>query len=325
MTAVLGSGAEPSAAPGTAPDTAPGAAPDPTPGGSPPRTSRSTGRAPDGSTYGGWSAVLVRVVMIALCLLFLLPLYWMVASSLKTNEEMATYPPTWWPAVPQLGNYAEAVSTFPFWTMFANSVIITVAAVAFSVVSNFLVAYGFACVDWPGRDKLFYVVLATLFLPFPVTLIPMFDLYAKLGWINTFLPLVVPSMFGSAFYVFLIRQFLLQFPRDVLDAASIDGAGPWRILWTVVFPAARPALATVAIFAAVGAWNDFMGPLLYLQDTAKQTLSIGVQAYLTTASTEDFNFNQLMAASLLIVVPLVVLFFVFQRHFIRGANVGSFK
>jgi len=288
------------------------------------RARRTSGRAPDGSTYGGWSAVLVRVVMIALCLLFLLPLYWMVASSLETNEEMATYPPTWWPAVPQLGNYVDAVNTFPFWTMFANSVIITIATVVFSVVSNFLVAYGFACVDWPGRDKLFYVVLGTLFLPFPVTLIPMFDLFANLGWVNTYLPLIVPHLFASAFYTFLLRQFLLQVPKDMLDAARVDGAGEWRIAWRLVFPSALPAITAVAIFSAVAAWNDFLGPLVYLQDTNVQTLSVGLQ-YFRSTQTEDLQYNQLMAASVLVVVPLVVLFFVFQRYFLRGISLGGFK
>jgi len=311
MTAVIGS------------RTTPTAEPSPTPSPRPVK-SRSTGRSADGTPYSGWSAILVRVVMIALCLLFLLPLYWMVASSLKTNEEMATYPPAWWPAVPQLQNYADAVTTFPFWTMFANTVIITAASVVFAVVSNFLVAYGFACVDWPGRDKLFYVVLATLFLPFPVTLIPMFDLFANLGWVNTFLPLIVPHLFASAFYTFLLRQFLLQVPKDMLDAARVDGANEWKIAWRLVFPSALPALTAVAIFSAVAAWNDFLGPLVYLQDTKVQTLSVGLQ-YFRSTQTEDLQYNQLMAASVLVVLPLIVLFFVFQRYFLRGISLGGFK
>ncbi|WP_380170534.1 carbohydrate ABC transporter permease [Kineococcus sp. DHX-1] len=269
-----------------------------------------------------WTA---RLVLVVISLAFLAPLYWMVASALKSDTELSAFPPTLWPHELHWENFSAAVQSMPFFTFFRNTVVVTVLSVVFAVASNFVVAYGFSCLQWPGRDKVFYVVIATLFIPFPITLIPMFDLYAKLGWINTWAPLVVPSMFASAFYVFLIRQFLLQFPRDVLDAASIDGANAWRTLWTVVFPQARPALATVAIFAAVGSWNDFMGPLLYLQDQDVQTLSIGIQAYTMTASTEDFQYNQLMAVSFLVILPLVVLFFLFQRYFIRGATVGSFK
>jgi multiple sugar transport system permease protein len=212
----------------------------------------------------------------------------------------------------------------PFFTFFRNTLIITVCVTVFSMVSNLVIAYGFACLEWRGRDRLFYVVLATLFIPFPVTLIPMFDLYARLGWINTFLPLIVPSLFGSAFYVFLLRQFLLQIPKDLLNAARMDGASEWGILWRIVFPQARAALVTVGIFAAVGAWNDFLGPLIYLQDQNVQTLSIGLQVFRLNNS-QDFQFNQLMAASVLIILPLVVLFFVFQRTFIKGVQIGSFK
>src|SRR5690606_27917550 len=137
----------------------------------------------------------------------------------------------------------------------------------------------FSCIRWRGRDKLFYVVIATLFLPFPVTLIPMFDMWAKLGLVNTWAPLILPNMFAAAFFTFLLRQFLMQVPQDMLNAARVDGASEWRIAWTVVFPQARPALAAVAIFAGVGAWNDFMGPLIYLQDVDRQTLSIGLQVF----------------------------------------------
>jgi multiple sugar transport system permease protein len=286
---------------------------------------RGRRRRADGSAARASSAVLARVVLIALSLLFLLPLYWMVASGLKSNDELSAFPPTLFPQELHWENFAAAVQIMPFLTFFRNTLVITVLTVVFAVVSNFVVAYGFACLRWPGRDKVFYVVLATLFVPFPISLIPMFDLYANLGWVNTFLPLVVPHLFGSAFYVFLLRQFLMQFPRDVLEAAEIDGAGPWRTMWTVVLPAARPALATVAIFSGVAAWNDFLGPLIYLQDQSVQTLSIGLQAYRLRSATEDIQFNVLMAASLLIVIPLIVLFFVFQRHFLRGITLGSFK
>lgn len=288
------------------------------------RGDRGRSRNADGSVRSAWSSITARVVLVVMSVLFLIPIYWMVISALKSNAELGAFPATWFPHWLDWGNFAQAVQAMPFFTFFRNTLIITVLVTVFSVLSNLVIAYGFACIEWRGRDRLFYVVLATLFIPFPVTLIPMFDLYARLGWINTFLPLVVPAMFGSAFYTFLLRQFLLQIPKDLLDAARMDGASEWRILWTIVFPQARAALVTVGIFAAVGAWNDFLGPLIYLQDQSVQTLSIGLQVFRLNNSA-DFQFNQLMAASVLIILPLVVLFFVFQRTFIKGVQIGSFK
>ena len=281
-------------------------------------------RNADGSIRSPWSSVLARVLLIAMSLLFLIPIYWMVISALKGNSELGAFPPTWFPQWLDWSNFGKAIDAMPFFTFFRNTLIITVCVTLFSMVSNLVIAYGFSCLEWRGRDKVFYVVLATLFIPLPVTLIPMFDLYARLGWINTFLPLIVPSLFGSAFYVFLLRQFLLQIPKDLLNAARMDGASEWGILWRIVFPQAKAALVTVGIFAAVGAWNDFLGPLIYLQDENVQTLSIGLQIFRLNNS-QDFQFNQLMAASVLIILPLVVLFFVFQRTFIKGVQIGSFK
>jgi multiple sugar transport system permease protein len=281
-------------------------------------------RRADGTRRPWYSTAMARVVMIALSLLFLLPLYWMIASALKSDEELAKFPPTLIPSSWEFGNFVEAITAMPFLQFFANSAIITVSVVVLSVLSNFVIAYGFACIDWPGRDKLFYVVIATLFLPFPVTLIPMFDLWARLGLVNTLFPLIIPAAFGSAFYVFLLRQFMLQIPQAMLDAARVDGASEWRILWTIAFPTSLPALTTVAIFSAVASWNDFMGPLIYLQDQDVQTLSIGLQAF-RSVNTQDVSFNLLMAASFLVLLPLLVLFFVFQRYFIRGITIGGFK
>lgn len=165
-------------------------------------------------------------------------------------------------------------------------------------------------------------MLATIFIPFPLAIIPQFDMFAWLHWINTYLPLVVPSFFGSAFYIFLMRQFLLQIPKDLIEAARLDGAREFQILWQVVAPLARPAMAAVGIFAAIAAWNDFLGPLIYLQDDSLRTLSIGIQAF---RSTHDIQFNLLMAASVMIILPVIILFFVFQRFFIRGVTLGSIR
>lgn len=269
-----------------------------------------------------WKQVGPRIILIIMALLFLTPLYWMVISALKSTAEFVQFPPTLWPKSLQWGNFAEAFQTIPFATYFVNTLVITILSVIGAVFSNLIIAYGFSCIEWPGREVVFYLVLATIFIPFSLVIIPQFDMFARLHWINTFLPLIVPAFFGSAFYTFLIRQFLLQLPKDLLEAARIDGASEWHILWKVVTPMARPALAVVAIFAAVGAWNDFLGPLLYLQNDSVHTLAIGLQSF---RSTHDIQFNLLMAASVMVVIPVVILFFVFQRFFIKGVTMGSIK
>ncbi|GAA1488777.1 carbohydrate ABC transporter permease [Brachybacterium sacelli] len=281
-------------------------------------------RRADGTRRPWWSSTLARVVMVVLSLLFLLPMYWMIVSALKSDEELAQFPPTLLPQTWEFENFLHALNAMPFLQFFLNSSIITVSVVILSVLSNFVVAYGFACIEWRGRDTLFYVVIATLFLPFPVTLIPMFDFWSSLDLVNTLFPLIIPAAFGSAFYTFLLRQFLLQIPKDMLNAARVDGAREWTILWRLVFPTSLPALTTVAIFAAVASWNDFMGPLIYLQDQSVQTLSIGLQAF-RSVNAQDVSFNQLMAASFLVILPLLILFFIFQRYFIRGITIGGFK
>ncbi len=282
------------------------------------------GRNPDGSRQSPASAWISRLVMLLVLALFSLPLYWMIISALKSPEELAQFPPTLFPTELHWENFRDAVTVMPFWTFFRNSAIITISVVVFSVISNFVVAYGFACIDWPGRNKVFFIVLATLFLPFPVTLIPMFDMWAGLGFVNTWVPLIAPALFAGGFFTFLLRQFLLQVPRDMLDAARVDGASEWSIAWRIVFPTARPAVTVIAIFAAVGTWNDFMGPLIYLQDEEKQTLSIGMEVF-RSVNSQDIQFNLLMAASFLVLLPLVILFFIFQRYFISGITLGGFK
>ncbi|HEY4385250.1 MAG TPA: carbohydrate ABC transporter permease [Ktedonobacteraceae bacterium] len=269
-----------------------------------------------------WQEVGPRIFLILMSVLFLIPLYWMVVTALKSNPELALVPPTLIPQSWQWGNFVKAFNTIPFATYFMNSAIITILSVVGAVISNLIVAYGFACIEWPGRNAVFYLVLATIFIPFPLAIIPQFDMFAWLHWINTYLPLVVPSFFGSAFFIFLVRQFLLQIPKDLLDVARLDGASEWRILWQIVAPLARPALAAVAIFASINAWNDFLGPLIYLQDGSVQTLSIGLQAF---RSTHDIQFNLLMAASFMVALPLIILFFALQRFFIRGITLGSIR
>lgn len=285
----------------------------------------------------GWNQqVLPRVILIAVSALFLLPFYWMIVTALKTREEQLIYPPTFWPGVFAWSNFSEAVNYIPFWQYLGNTSVITALTILGSVISNPIIAYGFSRIDWPGRDKVFYLVLATVFIPFPVLIVALFDIFAKaprpvlnglsLGWegswINTYLPLVVPMFFGNAFWIFLMRQFLMNIPREISDAAKIDGASEFRIFAQIILPQALPAIGVISIFAGLHAWNDFLGPLIYLQDEAKYTLAIGLTFF---KSQRELQYTLLMAASTLVVLPVVVLFLLFQRSFVDGISLGSVK
>jgi multiple sugar transport system permease protein len=266
--------------------------------------------------------VVPRIFLLAMAILFLIPLYWMVITAFKTPAELTSIPPTIWPRSFRWQNFVDAVSAIPFGQYFVNTVIITGLSTIGAVVSNMLIAYGFACIKWPGRDFVFYLVIATIFIPFPIVAVPLFDMFASLHWVNTFLPLIVPAFFGNAFFIFLLRQFLLQVPQEMLEAARIDGAHELQIMYRVIMPMVRPALAAVAIFAMIAAWNDFLGPLIYLQDDSKRTLAIGLQFF---RSLHDVQLNLLMAASVLVILPVIILFILFQRYFIEGVTIGSIR
>lgn len=263
-----------------------------------------------------------RLVLVPMAVLYTLPYYWMAVTSLKSNEELGASPPTLVPHSWQWSNFSEAVTYIPFNQYLLNTLIITGLTMLGAVISNPIVAYGFSRVQWPGRDMVFYIVIATVFIPFPVLIVALFDIFAKLGWVNTFLPLIVPAFFGNAFWIFLMRQFLMQIPQEISDAAKLDGANELQVAYQIVLPLAKPAIAVVAIFAAISAWNDFLGPLLYLQDESKYTLSVGLTFF---RSQHDVQFNLLMAASTLVVIPVVLIFLAFQRSFIDGLTVGSIK
>jgi multiple sugar transport system permease protein len=268
--------------------------------------------------------VVPRIILIVMCAVFILPFYWMVALALKSNHELSIYPPTLWPHSLEWFNFKKATEVFPFWRFLWNTTAITALTIIGSVISNPIIAYGFSRIEWPGRDKVFLVVLASVFVPFPVLIVALFDIFARLHWVNTYLPLVVPRFFGTAFWIFLMRQFFMQIPRDISDAARIDGANEFQIFWRIILPQSLPALGVISIFAGIAAWNDFLGPLIYLQDASKYTLSIGL-TFFQSQDSYDVKFNLLMAASALVVLPVVVLFLLFQRAFVEGISVGSFK
>ena len=276
-------------------------------------------------------SVLPRIVLILASLLFITPFYWMVVSALKTNQELTRFPPSLIPGAWAWNNFVDAVNYIPFGLYTVNSLVITLGVTIGSVLSNTLVAYGFSRIRWPGRNVLFYICVATLFLPYPVILVALFDIFSKLpsfgiqhatSWVDTFLPLIVPAFFGNALYIFLMRQFMLGIPRELSDAARVDGANELQAFWHVILPLTKPAIMVVAIFSAVAAWNEFLLPLLYLQDNEKYPLAVGLAFY---TSEHDVAYNLLMAAATLVVLPVVVVFVLAQRFFVEGITVGGVK
>ncbi len=265
----------------------------------------------------------IRYVLLTLAaLLFLLPLYWMIASSLKPQYQVFAQPPVWWPDPPQWQNYKQALTELPFDRYALNTLIIATGAVIGHVFSCTLVAYGFARLEAPGKRPLFIILLATLMLPYPMVMIPQYIIFSELNWVNSFRPLIVPTFFGNAFFIFLLRQFFLQIPVDLEDAARIDGANLLQIIWFIILPISRPAIATVAIFTFQFAWNDFLAPLIFLQDQSHYTLMLGLSFF---RSSFEVNWAYLMAASLSVAAPVILLFFFTQRAFVAGISLGGLK
>ena len=262
------------------------------------------------------------VVLIVLAALYLLPLVWMVSTSFKTVPQSIASPPVVIPWPPDFSAFPNAISRMNFLGALRNTLLYAVPSVIGTLVSCSLVAYGFAIVKWPGRDIVFVIVLATMMLPTQVTMIPLYVIYAKLGWINTFLPLVVPSFLGAPFFIFLLRQFFRGIPVDLLDAARIDGCSDLRILWRIVVPLSKPALITVGLLTFIDKWNDFYGPLIYLQKPELRPLSLALQVFQAAHSTD---WPQLMAASVLVAAPLVIMYFIAQRWFIEGITLTGSK
>lgn len=266
--------------------------------------------------------VMGYVAAVVVAALFLLPLFWMISSSLKPNYQVLEFPPRWLPDPIQWSNYVEALTYVPFGRYALNTLFIAAMVIVGHVLSCTLVAYAFARLQAPGKNVLFLILLATMMLPYPVTMIPIYIGFKTLGWVNTFLPLIVPAFFGSAFYIFLLRQFFLTLPSELEDAARVDGANTVQILWHIILPISRPALATVAIFTFQAVWNDFLPPLIYLHDQSKYTVSLGLNFF---RSSYDVRWAYLMAASLVTMLPVIIVFFLAQRQFISGITITGLK
>jgi multiple sugar transport system permease protein len=269
-----------------------------------------------------WSHVATYVALLGLSATFLAPLIWMLSTSLKTGPQAIATPPVWIPQPVVWGNYPDALGRIDFPIALRNSLIYAIPAVIGTVVSCSLVAYGFARVRWPGRDFVFLILLATMMLPTQVTFIPLYVTFSKLGWIGTYLPLLIPTFLGNPFFIFLLRQFFRSIPDELSDAARIDGASELRILWRVIVPLSWPALITVALFTFIEKWGDFFGPLIYLRNPELYPLSIALQSFQSSHKTE---WPLVMAAAAVIALPLVIIYFLAQKKFVEGITFSGLK
>jgi multiple sugar transport system permease protein len=289
--------------------------------------SLSPGRARlSARAYGKLGRQLERIGLHLLNLLvslfFLSAWIWLILTSLKTRDQIFVWPPPLLPNPIYLQNYADAIAYIPFFRYLANTLIIAGAVVVGRLTSCSVAAYAFSHLRWPGRDVFFLLVLSTMMLPFQVTMIPLYVIYYRLGWVNTFLPLTVPAFLGDAFFIFLLRQFFLTIPHELVEAATIDGSSDLRTFFQIVLPLAQPALATLVVLSFLGAYTDFLGPLLYLTDPDLRTLSLGMQAFVSDFGTA---WGALMAAAVLFTLPLVLVYFVTQRRFVEGISTTGLK
>jgi multiple sugar transport system permease protein len=256
-----------------------------------------------------------HTLLIGLCGLILIPFWWMFISSLRTPAQMYHFPPSLILRHPHLSVYGEAIAQIPFFEYVRNSAMIAGFNVLGATLSAVIVAYGFAKLSWAGNKPLFAILIGSMFLPGAATMVPTFLEFHTLGWIGTYLPLIVPSFFGSAFNIFLLRQFFRGIPDSLSESARLDGASEWTIIWRIVIPLSIPAIATVAIFTFMGSWDDFLSALIYLTHASQYTLPVGLYDFVGKQSS---IWNQLMAACVMFMIPMVVVFFVGQRAFDRG-------
>ena len=265
--------------------------------------------------------VITYTLLVVLSLVFIFPFFWMVTTALKLDYEIFLWPPRWLPNPPHWENFGLALTDpqLPFFpTFFLNTMKIVTLVLIGRLVSCVLVAYGFARLEAPGKEVLFAVLLATLMIPGTLLLFPKYILFNRIGWVNTILPLTVPTFFGEAFAIFLMRQFFSSIPRDLEEAARMDGCNTFQVITRIIVPLSVPVLTVIAIFSFKDNWNDFFGPLLYLSDRTQYTLAVGLAFF---NGRYDVAMNLLMAASVAVMLPLVILFFIAQRAFVEGISV----
>jgi len=274
-----------------------------------------------GKKHPGRSIIAHSVLLIG-SVAFVVPLIFMISTSLKATRQIAQFPPELIPNPFIWLNYPDVFLYAPMHKYFFNTMILVIPSIVGAVFTSSLAAYAFARLRAPGRDIIFMVLLSTMMLPVVVTLIPTYILFAKIGWVGTFKPLTIPALAGTPFFIFLLRQFFMTIPRELEDAALIDGCSRFRIFVTIIMPLAKPALATVTIFAFIGSWNNYIGPLIYLSNKDQYTLSLGLQVFVRDHGAE---WGMLMAASTMMVAPVILVFFFAQKHFVQGITMSGLK
>lgn len=275
--------------------------------------------------------IIIKKTILYICLaiigiIFISPLLWVVSTAFKTVEETYGSQITWIPNPVTFKHFIKLFTEYPFFIFIKNSIFVTFFSVIGTVISCSMVAYAFARLNWFGKNIFFIVLLATMMIPQQVTMIPLFILFNKIGWVNTFKPLIIPQFFAGgvegALYVFILRQFIRSIPRELDEAAKIDGCGYFKIYTHIIMPLLKPALGTVAVFSFMLHWNEFMMPLIYLNDESKFTLPVGLQYF----KLQDFIlYNELMSSSLLALLPCIIIFFMCQKYFIRGIDLKAGK
>ena len=273
------------------------------------------------------TTVVLYLFLIIATFIFVFPFFWTLMTSFKAPYEINVFPPAVFPEKFQWGNYPRVFEKAPFMLWVKNSIFIVTMSTLGMLISSSLAGYAFARFDFRGKNLLFIITLGTMMLPAQVTLIPQFVLFHKLDWINTFKPLWVPSWFGGgAFAIFLMRQFMMQLPRDLDEAAIIDGASAFRIYWNILVPLCKPVIATLAVISIIGGWNNFLGPIIYLRQATKFTVAVGLNYFRNLPETGGEPMTHLlMAASMMTTAPLIVLFFIAQRYFVQGIALTGLK
>jgi len=266
--------------------------------------------------------LMAYVIASILAFFFLLPLWWMISTSLKTNEQIFIFPPSWYPDPVKFSNYKEALNKINFFRHFRNTLYVTIMTLVGVFFSAPLAAYSFSRLKWKGRDFWFFTILSTMMLPPQVTMIPLYMLFSRIGWVDSFKPLYIRFYFGPPYFIFLLRQYFMTIPTSFDDAAYIDGCSPYRIYWSILLPLVKPALITVAIFVFLNTWNDFINPLLYLHSPNLYTLAIALQVF---KGQYEVDWSYLMAISTLMTIPVLIVFFFLQRYFIRGIVLSGIK
>ncbi len=267
-------------------------------------------------------SVMSHAVLLALSFIFMTPFLWLLSTSLKPESQIFAFPPVWIPNPPTFRHYSRGMNFIPFWLYLKNTLVYCGLSVIGTIISSSLVAYSLARIRWPGRSVLFGILVATMIVPPQVTFIPLFLVFKNLGWLDSLKPLIIPHWFGVPFFIFLLRQFMMTIPSELGEAARIDGASEWQIYRKIVMPLAVPVLATVGLFTFLNTWNDFLGPLIYLNTESKYTLSIGLAQFRGQYSS---LWGPLMAVSTVMTVPIIIAFFFTQRTFIQGITLTGIK